>query len=316
MEERKMTVFKEISLIDRMRIAGLIISSTHKELFISKLHEIKNELKNVLSIGYVRVHFINSVAVLSYYLKKRQAVARIMISKGKDEKHRLMWDLWPHRFKNSEFEIFHNFVFNKLNNEPAFHYATAYNKGHVSYIEIACDLVDSKIYDYIYWKDKTQKSFIYITNQGEKGAIYLGSKNSDIYFCIYNKAKQLRETGQDTPFKNLLRIEARLRRTNLKPCQLGNLANPFEKLKIASAIDCKKLSVDSLWQHFIHIAKEQGSAQAFSFLNKKERKKYKKLLHLALAKFWKPQIIMNSFDKAIEPIKPENLFSNTSAISV
>ena len=311
-----MPIFKgDKSKIDRMRIAGLIISLLQKELFFSKLHEIRNELKNVLKTGYVRVHFINGIAVLSYYLKKKQAVARIMVSTGKDKKHHLIWELWPHRFQQAEFETFHHFVSSKLNHDPAFRYERAYYEGHVSYLELACDVIGPQIYDFIYWKDKTRKSLIYITSKGEKGAIYLGSKNSDLYFCIYNKAKQLKETGQDTQLNNFLRIEARLRRTKLKPYQLGHLENPFMKLNIASAIDCKNINANSQWQHFLYIAKEQGSAKAFSLLNKKERKKYKDRLSLALAKFWRPQTITNSIGKAMEPIKPENLFPNTTALS-
>ena len=145
--------------------------------------------------------------------------------------------------------------------------------------------------------------------------VYIGSNKTNIQFVIYDKVKRLKNKGIPTPWSSYTRIEARLRNTGLAPYQLTELKNPFPSLEIASAIDCKNHSSVPEWHQFIDMALKEGSPIAFSGLNKYKKKKYRGWLSLYAAKFWKPEKIMNSINAAMEPIKPEKLFPNTTALS-
>lgn len=305
MGKNKMALYiKSKIIIDRIRITGMALSKQQYKVFLEQLYKLIHFSKEHISKGLLKKFKNGYRHILQYTLGQGQPVIQIEAGSTKAKKFYLAWELWPHRFKKADLAGFFKLI-NLLLDSPVFLYKSAFYKGKVRYLELSSDRLTEPMYSFIPWKDKVQKSFFYENEETkEKGALYLGGKQSAVRYCFYDKAKQLKHKKLPCKYKTLTRIEARLNHLHLAPAKLHELKNPFESLHIAHAINCKNYSKDEILQNFISQAEKEGAANAFKGLNKKERSEIKKILMACEAKWWQPEKLADEMLLAFETIAP------------
>lgn len=159
--------------------------------------------------------------------------------------------------------------------------------GKVSYLEIARDFVGVAKESILPWTNYSRKGDIYKDHeQGTKGAVYIGSKDSPRQFVAYDKRQQLRAKGLTCPYNSLLRIEVRLRNPGILARDIEQLGNPFDSLHIASLSKARALSKEKAWQAFIQTAENDGAVKAFAHLSKHHRKTYRERLNQCAVGWW------------------------------
>ena len=304
--------------LDRFKLGGLGIAFGLFVFFKTLVKDFKSIIKDseykkskLLKHKNIRTSVKQYKASITYQTANKQVVLRIEAGSSKNKRCYVTWEFWPKNIKHSGVHQFIEAIECLMGNEPCFTYKIAYQVGKITYIELACDLKTPNIHnDLIFWKMKTQKGGIYMKqdalNDGSitKGSIYLGAKDSALQFCIYDKAKQLRETGQDTPWLNYTRIEARLQKTKLKLNELVNIKSPFPNLHIANAIDCKEKWQEPEWIQFIECALEHTYPVAIAPLDKVTRKKFHDRLKQCSVKFWKPEGLLINLYKEVRKLHP------------
>ncbi len=219
-----------------------------------------------------------------------QSLAQITTGISKTQYRYWQWELWPdHILRPEHFPAWEDFqsLFDTLaaSHDPVYSLDHAMDAGKVSYLEIARDFsgVDKK--DLLPWTAHARKGDIW-QKGNEKGAIYVGSKDSPRQFVIYDKRQQLIAKGQHCPNPSLVRIEVRLRNTGILARDIGQIGDPFQQLHIASLSKARALSKEKAWQSFIQAAENYGVATAFSTLSKHHRKTYRECLTECVVSWW------------------------------
>lgn len=219
-----------------------------------------------------------------------QSIAQVSTGISKMQYRYWQWELWPDHIARNEYALaWKEFqaLFNILaaDYDPVYSLGHALDNGKLSYLEIARDFVGVDKYDLLPWTAHTKKGDIW-QKGNEKGAIYVGSKDSPRQFVIYDKRLQLIAKGQHCPHPSLVRIEARLRNTGIPARDLDQLEDPFQALHIASLSKARALSKEKQWQFFIQDASNNGASMAFSQLSKHYRKIYRERLTECAVKWW------------------------------
>jgi len=101
-------------------------------------------------------------------------------------------------------------------------------KALCNYVEVPIDVLGGRKSDYLFF-DSTLKR--HDDTYEENGTLYLGAKSSSRSLCIYDKAKQIADTGGPVLSHELLRMEARLK-TNVAALALHDLSCPFLTLRV------------------------------------------------------------------------------------
>ena len=219
-----------------------------------------------------------------------QSLAQITTGISKTQYRYWQWELWPDHIRRPEhtpaWEDFQS-LFNTLaaDHDPVYSLDHAMDMGKVSYLEIARDFVGVDKQDLLPWTAHTKKGDIW-QKGSEKGAIYVGSKDSPRQFVIYDKRLQLIAKGQHCPHQSLVRVEARLRNTGILARDLDQIEDPFQALHIASLSKARALSKEKQWQLFIQDASNNGTSMAFPKLSKHYRKIYREQLFECAVKWW------------------------------
>ena len=219
-----------------------------------------------------------------------QTIAQITTGISKTQFRYWQWELWPDHITRNEYSpawdafqsLFHTLA---ADHDPVYSLDHAMDMGKVSYLEIARDFVGVDKQDLLPWTAHTKKGDIW-QKGSEKGAIYVGSKDSPRQFVIYDKRLQLIAKGQHCPHQSLVRVEARLRNTGILARDLDQLEDPFQALHIASLSKARALSKEKHWQSFIQNASNNGASMAFSELSKHYRKIYRERLTECAVKWW------------------------------
>ena len=295
-------------MIDRIRIAGIGLTKEQYHLALMQLPEIASLSNGILKSGKVKYSRKSYVHAVNYGNGPLQSIARLEIGSTKSQHCYLAWELWPHRLRGSDFRGFHDLV-QLLLPSPVYSYPFAYEFGRVSKLELAYDTLSIAMHSFIPWVDRVQTSDIY-TQPGYQGTIYLGAEKSNARFAIYDKAKKLSDTKQTAPFSRQTRIESKLRKLKIAPSELHLIPNPFTRLQVADAIDCKQLTKSPDWQEFVCQAQTVGAQQAFSGLSKSTRKQFKNNLIQCKSSWWQPESAFQGLASALHKITPSFAYSS------
>lgn len=219
-----------------------------------------------------------------------QSIAQITTGISKTQYRYWQWELWPDHILRTEYtpawkdfqSLFHILA---ADHDPVYDLDHAMDTGKVSYLEIARDFVGVDKQDLLPWTAHIKKGDIW-QKGSEKGAIYVGSKDSPRQFVIYDKRLQLIAKGQHCPHPSLVRVEARLRHPGIPAKDLGQLDDSLQALHIASLSKARAFSKEKQWQSFIQNASNNGASTAFSELSKHYRKIYRERLTECTVKWW------------------------------
>lgn len=126
-------------------------------------------------------------------------------------------------------------------------FVTLLNHGLMRHVELFVDIEGASFSDYCYFD--TQLKVANTAYEGQ-GTVYLGARHGGRSVCAYDKGKQLAEAfGAATVPETLLRLEARVKSTELKLQGLPQLKNPFRTLCVVQRsrlVACQKPAAKKL----------------------------------------------------------------------
>lgn len=277
-------VIEQRRKIDRMKIT-VPLNPDQYSVALSILHGIA-DIADSKNIKHSRMQY-GSRLMLKEGL---QSIAQITTGISKAQYRYWQWELWPDHILRTEYtpawkdfqSLFHTIA---ADHDPVYDLDHAMDRGKVSYLEIARDFVGVNKQDLLPWTAHTKNGYIW--KKGiEKGAIYVGSKDSPRQFVIYDKRLQLIAKGWHCSHPSLVRVEARLRNPGILARDLDQLEDPFQALHIASLSKARALSKEKQWQSFIQNASNNGASMAFSELSKHYRKIYRERLTECAVRWW------------------------------
>jgi hypothetical protein len=222
---------------------------------------------------------------------------------GKTNVYRyLTLTLYPSQFQGGEFEHF-KWIFDNLMGDIT--YSGLYHMGKVTYLELAADSLSQKQHSFLPYRKYVSKSNIWQEANGPFGTTYVGSKDSDFRFRVYDKRKQLLDKGKPSQFEILphTRVEVVKRKLGVTPIELIHMKNPFVKLLIADLAKAKAASPETDWQNFVSECLIVGVPEALSN-HPQQRKQYRAALDNVQAPWWQPEAIWQDLPKALAVIAP------------
>ncbi|HQR02851.1 MAG TPA: hypothetical protein PK974_01940 [Rhodocyclaceae bacterium] len=247
--------------------------------------------------------------VYSHKKADRRKIADITIGAhgipGLKTVHRyLTLGLYPSQFKAGEFEHLQALLDLYLDD---INYAKLYAYGKVNHLELASDTLTQKHHSFIAYRKYCSKSHIYKDDDGYLGTTYIGSLESDLFFRVYDKRKQLLDKQKplitDSPVHT--RIEVAMGRLKRSPASLIHMSNPFSKLQVTELEQAKALSDDQNWQNFLTAClTADGAPDALAALPAYTRTKYLGMLDDVPAWWWKPDLIWERLPEALARIAP------------
>jgi hypothetical protein len=302
-------------LVDRIGITGVIPSAALYKHVYGQFFTMNEEQKLLLPGGKIKIRKNKYSMRLDYYTEYthktagRRKIADITlgsykISGKKSVDRYLTLTLYPSQFQAGEFEHFKS-VFDALF-EPIT-YSLLHHTGRVNYLELAADSLSHKHHGFLPYRKYCTKSHIHKEDDGHLGTTYLGSNTSDLRFRLYDKYKQLHDTGKATFTKVLphTRIESVVRRLGVAPADLIEMENPFKKLLIADLVKAYSASKDADWQNFISESlTEEGVPYALAKRPMNKRKKYMAMLDYRQVSWWSPTGVWKRLPVALSRIAP------------
>ena len=290
-------------VIDRIRFFVNVPSSDLYSHVWSQLFEIKAMGKQLLPGGRITAKKLkHGKTRLRYCPKARRCIASIEVGIAADKKKYFSLDLFPTRFRGSEFSVFKELLANLLDD---FNYTKLFHTAKVSYLELAADSLLNPMGSFLPFRTKTASSHVHPLPDGT-GSINLGALSGRLRFSIYDKKRHIVEKWKELPLHQLqTRIEARIRTTGLTANKLeGCLKNPLPKLEIADLKELQKSSPSPAFTAFLVQCSKVGACAALKSLSLKERRKYILQLRKAKVTWWKPQAIWQYLPSALKVIAP------------
>jgi hypothetical protein len=171
--------------------------------------------------------------------------------------------------------------------------------GRVSYIELAADVKNMKMDDWLPFHERHRDSLRIPTPPEPVETYYLGAKRGARSFCVYDKRRELLTRHGVKLGHDLLRIEVRLRNLGAGLAGVRPLPNPFAGFGISPIADLRELSTAKDWHMFLDIAEQQGPQVALCW-GGKNRPLYLKRLKSVSCVSWNPD---NVWTKARHRIK-------------
>ena len=300
-------------LVDRIAITVAVGNKKLYAFAYAGLYGLVEEQSTQLPGGKIRIIKEQYLSRLEYYPEyhsktNNRRIADITVGAnilfGGTSLHRyLTLTLYPSKFQPGDFEHFKWVVDTLL---PDFSYSKLYHTSKVNYLELAADSLTHPAHSFLPYRKYAKESDIFKEGVSHLGATILGSLTSNLYFRIYNKAKQLVETGKPTFTPSLphTRIEAALRRLGVAPANLVQIKNPFLKLQIADIAQAQAASSNEGWQQFIVESLSEGVPSTLSKQAAYQRKKYRSMLDGAQASWWNPATIWTDLEAALTKIAP------------
>ncbi len=273
--------------IDRMKIT-VPLNPDQYSVALSILHGI-SDVADFKNLKHWRGKY-GSRLMLKGGVDGLQSIAQITTGITKQQYRFFQWELWPDHITRPEHSpawaafqsLFHTLA---ADHDPVYSLDHAMDAGKVSYLEIARDFVGVNKEDLLPWTARTKKGDIW-QKGNEKGAIYVGSKDSPRQFVIYDKRLQLIAKGQACPHPSLVRVEARLRSPGILAREIDQLEDPLKSLCMASLAKARIHSKEEQWQEFIENASNNGASTAFSQLSKHYRKISRERLSECAVNWW------------------------------
>lgn len=176
-------------------------------------------------------------------------------------------------------------------------YSHALIAGAIRELEIAVDVVSQHTSQYICYRPYVHGSDFKTDGKQEGGTYYLGSKDSDRYYAVYDKAEERHAKGLPYPYQMAMRIEARLQGQAIKVSEMADLPNPFMNLTVGDINLMKKdLSVQpAIRNSFIKLALKHGAPFALTKFSPKQKKALIAMIKACAAQWWKPNMVLENF---------------------
>ncbi len=288
-------------IVDRIHMTvGISKSDLQYGVLIGQLSGMKDIKKDLVPKGKITLFKDQHVTRIGYYPDKKRKIAELTVGASKSGHMYFRMSLYPSKFLPGEFSTF------KEHLEILFQipYKTWFEKARVSYLELAADSLTHERHTVIPFRERINASKVWKSN-GLKSTLRLGSTKSKKRFYMYDKAKQLAETGCAGKHKVRTRFEARLRHIGMTASQIAtDLPNPFSPIEIADVAKARCLSTDIAWQAFLDDCEVAGSAHTLAQCTKHARKKYMTRLRACSAPWWNPDFLWKGIHSALEVVAP------------
>jgi len=176
------------------------------------------------------------------------------------------------------------------------------NKGRVTRIDLAADLLYVRSDQLIYASASGGKSMAHYGVSGALETAYLGKKSKSAKATIYNKRQEQKDKGLQAEFGSINHTRIERHASTLRPLvKLQELKNPFESLSIVSPL--KAIQPPELhhhWLMFLDCCRLRGVSKALALLPTDElREKYKDALAKSDEEIWQPKKIWENWPKRL-----------------
>ncbi len=290
-------------VIDRVHMTVSLDEAHHKFAY-GQLHFFaeKDMQKQLVPEGQIKLIPKDYVTQLHYYPQKGRKIADITVGVTKSKHRYFTLGLYPSKFGAGEFDAFKSHTSPLL---ASLAYEQLFHSSKISYIELATDSLSKKAHSFIPFRRYCNTSSIFMDKQGELGTTYLGSVHSAVRTRIYDKRRQLLQTGLVPSFDTQTRFEIASRHIGIIPAHLPEtLQNPFTKLQVADLALARHLSKDLAWHAFLDSCLLGGSADALSKCTKYQRKTFMSRLIASPASWWNPDFVWTGSLNAFSAIAP------------
>ena len=288
--------------VDRLKITGIGLSKASYSIARQQLPGIA-DIQTDLNLNNAYLKYTESGYIQGVNLREKnnQAVARLAVGCTKSKHFYLACELYPALFKNQQnraaFKAFNEAVTMLFPDE--FGYEVAHTIGKTQYIEVAKDYMTLAPASFIAHAPYTK------TSNNHKGTQYMGKQ-----FTCYDKKKQLQEVKHQTSnWQNIVRIEAKARKTGIQPANLHTLANPFKALEVADRAALEAIQDQEFqdWLLDCTAPDGKGTTRALHLLPEAKRKKFRHYLRDCAAPWYDPEEIFSTWGTALQAIAPATL---------
>ena len=305
------TIWRHL-LIDRISISVKIMGKDLHAFVYGQMHSMQEIQGELMPQGRIMMRHDKYQTRLDFYAAYthkragRRKIADIILGVSKLKNHEVLHQyfrltLYPASFHIGDFTHFKEVLETLL---PEFSYKRLYYTGKVNYLELAADCLSRQLHSFLPYRKYCSDSMVY-QKHGVLGTIYLGSVASAQRVRVYDKRKQLSETGKALFTQKLphTRIEAIQRNIGLHPAELAVMKNPFQKIQIVDLEQIQAASVDVEWPAFINECRQHGVPRAlYKYTHK--RKQFLSILDANQAAWWDPQYQWEGLAHALTHIEP------------
>ena len=177
------------------------------------------------------------------------------------------------------------------------------DRAECSYIETPLDVFGAKMADYLFFDTRLKSVNAFYEADG---TLYLGSRTSSRYTTVYNKAKEIADTGGPVSDTHWLRIEPH-RNVAISAWELPRLPCTFDTLQV---IDRKKLT--GIVHHtavtlFRKRVFEQGMQPQYAYRMASDKGALLHGLKPAVPHWFKPQTFWQAFPAVVHRVTPAGL---------
>jgi hypothetical protein len=299
------SVFSHVRMkVDQITITSNIPALQQSLSLKAKFWTLPSAIKKYFSNGRCTVPppKNSGVIIASIYpdkTNKDRMIAALIVGVTESSHRYFSLTLYPGKMSPSEFFVFKVFLAGEF---PQYAYANLFATGRVSRIDLAIDILSVPKSALFPYRPKCRT----VTVLEAGGTTYLGSKTSGLMFRIYDKVKQLLETGKPAAgHACITRVEARLKATKSAPCELAqNLKNPFTVLHLAELQVLRDTATDPLWHEFLDRAEVHGHCVALASIPKSTRGIFSKRLKACGAWWWQPAELWKGIGPALAWLDP------------
>lgn len=139
----------------------------------------------------------------------------------------------------------------------------------ISRLDIAVDFYGRDLSLTKWYEPRSRKRVMYLSGSGALQTLYIGSRESNLMWRIYDKAKQLKKS----PAELMWRVEAEVKFDKGESINMENF-NPFEQLKGTQELN---INLDYAWGDIAHLEYLDRNRELLPTLHARTRAKYKKL---------------------------------------
>jgi len=171
-------------------------------------------------------------------------------------------------------------------------YSSMIGEGKVTELHLSVDISNCSLQRLLVYYPNIKISQP-ILNNGDWETYYLGRRDSNLHFCIYDKVKETKAWNNShyyhkktLPEAPTVRIEAVLRDNHAGSLQ--TLGNPFNKLSISHFPKALNTADYPYLKVFLRLASHEGAHNALLTIPEADRKRFKALLVKSACAWWKP----------------------------
>lgn len=176
-------------------------------------------------------------------------------------------------------------------------------RAECSYIEIPLDVIGARKSDYTFIDTRLRT---FDDSFEGNGTLYLGSRTSNRYITIYDKAKEITDKGGSACQGDWLRIEPHLR-PHLPVLKLGAIASAFDTLRVIDREKLAAIATGISAKAFRRRVLEDGLPPQQAYLISPNKKELLVQLELARPDWYAPKSIWKAFPSAASRITEAGL---------